>query len=245
MSTQYDKISKVYKRSKTLPFRPVEEHTIFEMIGDVQGKSVLDLACGQGYYTRLFKHKGATKVVGVDVSLEMIKDAQAEEAKNPLDIQYICEDVQNLPEIGQFDLVTAIYLLNYVPTKAILLQICQVIFANLKPNGRFITYTDNINQPVETYADTAKYGFVKEVLNPPRQEGGKIRAILFLEEEDLIIEVYYLRPETYEWAFKMAGFKDVYWHPPALPDSVISEFGPAFWQDFVDNPAMIGIELRK
>ena len=64
MPTQYNDIAVQYKRSKQVPWRyHIEQHSLFELLGDVSGKSVLDLACGEGHYTRLLKRLGASRVV--------------------------------------------------------------------------------------------------------------------------------------------------------------------------------------
>jgi len=52
----------------------------FELIGDVKGKRVLDLACGEGYITRILATKGA-KVTGVDFSEKLIELARREEER--------------------------------------------------------------------------------------------------------------------------------------------------------------------
>jgi ubiquinone/menaquinone biosynthesis C-methylase UbiE len=44
----------------------------------------MDLACGFGFYTRLFKQHGATQVIGVDISPEMIRLALQQEQEEPL-----------------------------------------------------------------------------------------------------------------------------------------------------------------
>lgn len=45
--TEYDTIAREYRASKRLAFREhVERYTLFELLGDVAGKTVLDLACG-------------------------------------------------------------------------------------------------------------------------------------------------------------------------------------------------------
>ena len=61
---------------------------IFEILGDVQGKSVLDLACGQGYLSRILAKKGAN-VVGIDISKKMLEIAQESEEADPLGVRYL------------------------------------------------------------------------------------------------------------------------------------------------------------
>ena len=62
---EYDAIAEQYRDSKRLPFREViERRTLFELLGDIRGKTVLDLACGDGFYTRLLKQAGARRRYG-------------------------------------------------------------------------------------------------------------------------------------------------------------------------------------
>jgi ubiquinone/menaquinone biosynthesis C-methylase UbiE len=79
----------------------------FELIGDVKGKRVLDLACGEGYNTRILATKGAN-VTGADFSEKMIELAKQEEAKMKQGISYYVSDASNLKEFSSnyFDLVT-------------------------------------------------------------------------------------------------------------------------------------------
>ena len=52
-----------------------------ELIGDPTGKDVLDVACGEGFYSRLIRQRGAAKVVGVDLSAGMVELARKQEAR--------------------------------------------------------------------------------------------------------------------------------------------------------------------
>jgi ubiquinone/menaquinone biosynthesis C-methylase UbiE len=53
MATDYNKIAKEYQASKIQPWQKyVEVHSLFKLAGDLTNKSVLDLACGDGFYTR-------------------------------------------------------------------------------------------------------------------------------------------------------------------------------------------------
>ena len=58
-----------------------------DLLGDVQGKRILDAGCGEGRFARMLAQRGAT-VVAVDLSQRMIELAHAEEAKAPLGIEY-------------------------------------------------------------------------------------------------------------------------------------------------------------
>ena len=69
-ASQYDDIAEQYRRSKFSPLRTyIEAYTFLNLIGDVRGKRVLDLACGEGFYSRRLKTLGADRVVGVDVTV--------------------------------------------------------------------------------------------------------------------------------------------------------------------------------
>ena len=60
-----------------------------KMIGDVQGLRLLDMACGEGYFSRFYAKAGAI-VTGIDISENQIAAAQAEEsrARIKLEIMY-------------------------------------------------------------------------------------------------------------------------------------------------------------
>nr|VFJ99082.1 MAG: Methyltransferase domain-containing protein [Candidatus Kentron sp. H]VFJ99247.1 MAG: Methyltransferase domain-containing protein [Candidatus Kentron sp. H]VFK03935.1 MAG: Methyltransferase domain-containing protein [Candidatus Kentron sp. H] len=152
MTAIYDGIAEQYQKANELPYRQyAESETYFHILGDLSGKSILDLACGEGFYTRKFKRKGAARVVGVDISEKMIELAMQEERTEPLGIEYIVRDVLELGEIGKFDRVVAAYLLNYARTREELLRMCQNIYLNLKPDGHFVTINGDLEQPPDSY----------------------------------------------------------------------------------------------
>ncbi len=68
---------------------------MFELLGNIRGKRVLDLACGEGYNCRIMARKGA-KVSGVDFSKKMIEFAVQQEKKEKLGIDYYVLDAGNL-----------------------------------------------------------------------------------------------------------------------------------------------------
>jgi SAM-dependent methyltransferase len=96
---QYDEIAEQYKETTQLEIFRIISHTMSHWIGDVTGRSMLDLACGEGGGTRTIKQAGAGRVVGVDVSEEMIRLAREAEAKQPLGIEYLARAAQGRPRI--------------------------------------------------------------------------------------------------------------------------------------------------
>ena len=114
MPTDYDAIAGQYQRAKRQPWRGhIEAFTFFGMLGDLTGKAVVDLACGEGHYTRMLPSLGAAKVVGVDRSEGMIALARAQESEHPLGIEYLVQDCRSLSLPVEFDVAAAAYLLNY------------------------------------------------------------------------------------------------------------------------------------
>ncbi len=115
MTTNYDPIAEQYKRSKQQPWRTyIEAVTLMGLIGDLSEKSVIDIACGEGFYTRMLRQRGAKKVTGVDLSEGMIALARANEAQHQLGIEYVVGDGRALDLGTEYDLAVAAYLLQTV-----------------------------------------------------------------------------------------------------------------------------------
>ncbi|MFE4016199.1 class I SAM-dependent methyltransferase [Streptomyces sp. NPDC059101] len=112
---QYDEIGEAFEGFKSLPLAHYAEVPGFlAMVGDVRGKSVLDLASGTGFYSREFRRRGATEVLGVDIAGEMVAAAREFEEREPLGVRYEVGDVAELRPLGRrLDVATAVQLLNY------------------------------------------------------------------------------------------------------------------------------------
>jgi ubiquinone/menaquinone biosynthesis C-methylase UbiE len=108
----------------------------FKLLGNVKGKVILDLACGEGYNTRILSRLGA-KVVGVDFSKKMIGLARQEEAKEKLNIRYYALDACSLKEFpsNHFDIVTCFMSLQDIEHyEEAIAEVARV----LKNKGRFV-----------------------------------------------------------------------------------------------------------
>jgi ubiquinone/menaquinone biosynthesis C-methylase UbiE len=114
VAAEYDSIGLEYQESKRLPFRRhIEEHSMFELLPDLGGCSVVDLACGEGIYSRKLLRRGALRVVGVDISCEMVSLARRAEVAEPLGAEYVLADVATVKVGEHFDIAFCSFLFNY------------------------------------------------------------------------------------------------------------------------------------
>ncbi len=240
--TQYDSIASEYQTSKELPFRIyAEAPLLLELMGDVQDKDVLDLACGEGIYARKLKQLGARHVLGVDLSEEMIALANKQERDTPNGLEFRVGDASTLGTVGSFDLVVGSYLLNYARTAEHLRAFCRTVVANLKPGGRFVALNDNPYNDPRNYPSYRKYGFIKS--SPiPRREGDTVTYTMFAADgSSFTFNNYFLTPKTYEQvlAETFNGFR---WHRPVINQAGLQIHGEGFWREFNADVPIIGIE---
>jgi len=106
-------------------------------LGDVNGKNILDIGCGEGYVCRILTRKGA-KVIGIDNSKEMIAKATEMETKKPLGISYSLGDATKLEfEDKSFDKAISICVTPHLNKKETLKHFKEA-FRVLKTNGLFV-----------------------------------------------------------------------------------------------------------
>jgi ubiquinone biosynthesis O-methyltransferase len=108
---------------------------MIELIGDVAGKRVLDVGCGDGDFAIELARRGAI-VTGIDSSVEMIQAARARPAPIGGQVDFQVADAHLLPfEEGSFDIVVAMTILCFVrDARPVFNQIAQV----LRPGGKLV-----------------------------------------------------------------------------------------------------------
>jgi len=113
LSEQWDEAAEPWtdfvRKGKDFYREEMNGPAFFRLVGNVKGKKVLDLACGEGSSTRILARKGA-RVVGVDFSERLIEFARQLEKKERLGIEYFVYDAANLKMFPSrhFDVVTCI-----------------------------------------------------------------------------------------------------------------------------------------
>ena len=104
------------------------------LLPDLQGRTVLDLGCGYGWFCRWARQTGAARVTGIDVSARML--ARAEATTDDDAIAYVRADLEQVELPSQaFDLVYSSLALHYVvDLPGLMLRVLR----SLKPGGRLV-----------------------------------------------------------------------------------------------------------
>lgn len=111
----------------------IEIPIIKSMLPNLKGKKILDLGCGEGEMARYFIESGAKKVVGIDVSQNMINEAQKKQSKN-LEFKLLpMEEISSIDE--KFDIVFSSLAFHYVEDYY---KLMKDISKKLKKNGYLI-----------------------------------------------------------------------------------------------------------
>ncbi|MFI6686000.1 class I SAM-dependent methyltransferase [Streptomyces sp. NPDC050485] len=246
MSTQqYDEIGEAFEGFKALP---LEQYAVvpgfLAMVGDVRGKSVLDLASGTGFYSREFKRRGAAEVLGIDISGVMVAVAQELEERSPLGVRYEVGDVSELRPLEQyFDVAAAVQLLNYAEDAAVMERMCRNVHQSLKPGGEFFV----LNQSPDYRFDGPpldKYGFRCELTGEEAETGPQVRITALLDQQPVSFVANRPRREVYEKCLRAAGFSEVTWVSLEVSDAGARKFGEDFWTDFHANPPLEMLRCR-
>ncbi len=109
-----------------------------ESVRPLAGKSALDIGCGAGLLCEPLARLGAD-VTGVDASAENVSVAAAHAEAGGLDIRYMAGEVAGL-DIGTFDLVTCVEVIEHVADKTAFLA---DVAARVAPGGLLVMSTPN------------------------------------------------------------------------------------------------------
>ncbi|MGM0511595.1 MAG: class I SAM-dependent methyltransferase [Pseudomonadota bacterium] len=197
-----------------------EWSTIRSILPDLQGKKVVDLGCGYGWFCRSAREQGAAQVLGMDLSEKMLGKAK-EMTKDPA-IEYRQQDLEALQlPAASFDLVYSSLTLHYIEDLG---KLFATVYQALLNGGEFIFTAEH---PIYT-APKHQGWLVDEAgqkswpINGYQQEGQRISNWL---AEGVIKQHRMLG--TYINLLVQQGFTIRY----------LNEWGPSA-QQIADNPAL-------
>eukprot|EP00026_Physarum_polycephalum_P016798 Phypoly_transcript_17799.p1 GENE.Phypoly_transcript_17799~~Phypoly_transcript_17799.p1 ORF type:complete len:235 (+),score=30.46 Phypoly_transcript_17799:84-788(+) len=229
---QYDSIAKPWEvATNSFWWTKISVPNHQALFDEIKGKKALDLACGEGLHARYLLEKGASKVVGVDISEAQIQLARSKDPNKS--IEWICKDVMNLGKIGEFDIISAAYLLNYAKDKNELLEMCKNIKLNLSNSGKFYCSTVQPPKNKEIYP---KHNLT---LTFEDFDGTPVTVDATFGDVKLQLKYFYHSHKTYEWAFKTAGFSHFEWVPFKMFNVAPEE--TEIFKDLANDLYVIGI----
>ncbi|WP_245219497.1 class I SAM-dependent DNA methyltransferase [Pseudomonas parafulva] len=238
-SAEYNVIGGLFESfTDTAAQREVEVRTILHMVGDVHGKSILDVACGFGYFGRQLRQRGARKVVGVDISQKMIDLAREESARTGDDLEFHVRDASKMEKLGNFDMVVAAWLFNYASSLDDLENMFKCVAANLSTGGTLVAYT------VEPDFELGLGNFTSYGVNVRTEEPwgpGYRHQAEFVTQPPSPFTFYRWGRADYERAAKNAGFSSLRWQKPLLLKADEQKYTPGFWDVFKDNCLQTGL----
>jgi ubiquinone biosynthesis O-methyltransferase len=113
----------------------LEDRLLLDLAGDVRGRDVLDVGCGDGTLAVMLSRRGAT-VVGVDAAPAMIRAAIERATSSGLHIGFCVGQAERLPiASNSFDLVIAKTILCFVQDAA---PVFEEMARILRPGGTLV-----------------------------------------------------------------------------------------------------------
>ena len=142
---------------------------VLEVLGSVHGLSVLDVGCGPGLYAEEFVARGASRVVGVDGSAEMLRLARQRLAGSAGRVVFHCQDLQ-VPLAwagdGEFDVAVMPLVIHHLDNRvAALREVARV----LRAGGRLVVST---HHPTGDWLRHGGSYFTVEKIHERRRERG-------------------------------------------------------------------------
>ena len=116
-----------------------------------KGEQVLDLACGQGFFTQAFFEEGA-KATGVDLGKQLILIAKK---NSPKEIEYFVQSAEDLSifEDGSFDKITIVLAIQNIEAPHKVFKECARV---LTPQGKLFIV---LNHPAFRIPKASAWGF--------------------------------------------------------------------------------------
>lgn len=146
----YDRYANLYGKSHAF-LNTFEKGEFYSILGDIKGKKILDVGCGDGRLTEWLLMSGA-EVYAADISGNMIKKIEGKFSKIKA---FVC-DIKEMPfEDNFFDLVISAFVIVHLKT---LPEAFDEVYRVLKPGGSFVL--SNINQKKAPVLELGQADFI-------------------------------------------------------------------------------------
>jgi ubiquinone/menaquinone biosynthesis C-methylase UbiE len=171
-----------------------------KMLGNLQGKTILDFGTGTGRSARLLKTLGAEKVIGVDHDENMIAQAKANHDEM-LEFHLLADNTIPLPD-ESVDVAVSAHVFVEMRDLDEMQQVAKEVSRVLKPNSPFIVVSTNpasIGYEYKSYMYRKKDGL---------KSGDPITCVIKGETPFEIDDIYWTE-EDYRQVLEFAGFMKI------------------------------------
>lgn len=181
----YNKYASMYdKRAEYLS--SFEQGKLLKIIGDLNGKKVLDVGAGTGRIPDLLKEKNkfpkTADITAIDISEEMLKILKK---KHP-SIKVIHSNAECLPfEDESFDIIIAAFFIVHLKDPQ---KFFDEVYRVLKPNGVLIVTNVNQRKAPKLYTKDNEEIVIQSFYHIPQHIIQKLETAVFKIEEEIFTE---------------------------------------------------------
>lgn len=219
---------------------------LLDLCEPIADATILDLGCGEGYFSREMMKRGAKRTLGIDISEEMIATALEQQRRHPWNgLDYSVADLRNSDIVGAapYDLVVAVFLFNYMTLEETC-QTMQQAFTALRPGGRLIF---SVPHPVLPFLKKDRFPFYFETWDGYFSgRGNRFPGEIWrIDRVAVNVQCVHKTIEDYFWCLKKAGFRlmpDV--HELRITGEHV-RLDPEFFGPLLDLPLHLAIQVEK
>ncbi len=231
MLNEYDVLADAYQKTNSKPDKQCSIlPTILSVIGDVRGRTILDVGCGDGFFTHAFADAGAKLVIGIDSSTRQIEKAVS--LKRPNETFLIADMMtSSFPTVN---VICAPFVLNYFSSIEDLRGFLRKLRLSLMENGRVMFVID-----LPSGKDLTCYG-AKKTFEEPLQDGSRIQNILFDRQGTRIcsLNAFFYSRETICRLLQEVGFDRVEKIQPIVSTEGLATYGSEYWNEYLKDPEL-------
>jgi ubiquinone/menaquinone biosynthesis C-methylase UbiE len=165
------------------------------------GQRILDLACGTGTLAIELARQGYD-VWGVDLSADMLHQADKKATKSQQAVQFRRQDMRQLHLPQQFDLVTCSYdSMNYILELADIAEICRRVHRHLDPGGIFYFDMNSLHALANIWGtkveaeDDTEMPYIWTSVWEPEKQLSSLQATFFVRKGELYERISELHVE--------------------------------------------------